>query len=162
MALSKQSRYWSVARTKQATSRDAVLNVSRQGFEYYRGLYRERPTIRGDRPIKPLFPYYLLIKVNLRDDAWKSLSNTRGITHLFMSDDKPARVPDEHVASIRACENELGYYVDAAQEPPRFSAGESLRGTRGLFAECDAVYQGRDRCVPHQCAVQLFRQAEGS
>jgi transcription antitermination factor NusG len=125
-----------VARTKQATSRDAITNAERQGFEIFHGRYLTRP-IGGKRRERPIFPYYLLVRYC--PDNWKVLFNTRGVSHLLMNGDKPHLVEDHHVETFRGVD---GYYIDAEQEAPRFKLGEGVRSMNGLFRDCEGIYQG--------------------
>lgn len=119
------------------------MHVARQDFEILHLMYRSRPAF-GVRRILPLFPYYLLVNIDPRNDQWKSLRNTRGVVNLFMSGDLPSRVPNdvvqEFVDSIE--KSDLGYYEVPEHEAPRFTARQSVRGLNGLFAGCEGEYQG--------------------
>jgi transcription antitermination factor NusG len=134
-------RYWTVLKTKQASSADARKNVSRQDFEFYHPMCRTRPD-HGVRRVLPLFPYYLLVKINLRKENWKSLRSTRGVTDLFLSGDRPSRVPDEVVQHFRDLENDLGYCEIPEHDAPRFQTRQSVRAINGLFTDCEGEYQG--------------------
>jgi transcription antitermination factor NusG len=136
-----RQRYWTVLRTKQASSADARKYVVQQGFEIYHPLYRTRPEF-GVRRILPLFPHYLLVRINVRRQQWQKLRHTRGVAMMFMSGDVPSQVGDEHVAHFRALENEMGYYEMPEHEAPRFTPWEPVIGLGGLFEGCEGVYQG--------------------
>lgn len=141
-------RFWLVLKTKQASSKEARKNVSNQDFEFYHPMYRERLHF-GVRRVMPMFPYYLLVRVNEKKQNWRVLSSTRGVSSVLLSGDAPSRVPDEDVQGFRELENELGYCELAEHEAPRFTDRQGVRGVNGLFAGCDGIYQGiagsRDR-----------------
>ena len=150
--MGRQQRFWSVLKTKQAASSDARQNVSAQDFEICHLMFRERP-VRGVRRIRPLFPYYLLVRVDLRRD-WRVLHSTRGVSTLFMSGDKPAIVADHHVEKFRQIQNELGYYEDRDHgEAPRFSRGEDVVVRNGWMTDCEGVYQGLAGLGPERVKV---------
>lgn len=136
-------RFWTVLKTKQASSRDAVANVRRQSFEYFHPMYRETLQ-RGVRRIAPLFPYYLMVRVDERKQDWRVLSSTKGVSNILLMDGKPGRVHDDRVAELRSLtdDTEDGYYHDPKTEPPRFVAGEHVEGLRGLFEGKFGVYRG--------------------
>jgi transcription antitermination factor NusG len=135
-----RNRFWAVLATKQASSMDARRHVVQQDFEIYHPMYRSRPD-RGVRQVLPLFPYYLLVRIDLRKN-WKSLSSTRGVRQIMMNGITPSPVPDEDVRRFRDLENELGYFEHPDTEAPRFHANEPVVGTTGLFAGCSGIYQG--------------------
>ncbi len=138
---SRRNHYWTVLKTKQTTSMEARQHVGRQGFEIYHPMYRSRPE-RGVRRNLPLFPYYLLVKVNTRVEQWKSLKSTRGVSHLFLSGERPARVPDEHVQQFRDIENDMGYVVLPEHDAPRFQSQEPVSVRSGWLAGCEGIYHG--------------------
>ncbi len=137
----QRQRYWTVLKTKQASSGDAVRNVHSQNFPTYHPMTRERRD-RGVRRVSALFPYYLLVSINVRRDNWKALASTRGVSRLFMSGSVPARVADEHVDHFRSLENSLGYIEIEENEAPRFDPEQSVVPTSGMFQDKYGIYKG--------------------
>ncbi len=138
--MGKQWRYWALLKTKDASSKDARRNLLNQNFKFYHPMYRER-RVRGVRNTKPLFPYYLLVSVNIRQ-PWKSLCSTRGVSHLFLTGELPSQVPDHHVEYFRSIENESGYIEVPEYECPRFQPEQPVRGISGLFEDKFGTYHG--------------------
>lgn len=136
-----RKRYWAVLKTKQASSVDARKHVANQDFEIFHPMYRERLRF-GVRRVLPMFPYYLLVRINDRKQDWKVLSSTRGVSSVLTMSGEPSRVADEHVQEFRDLENELGYCELAEHEAPRFSEYQGVKGINGLFSGCEGIYQG--------------------
>lgn len=139
----RKRRFWTALKTKQASSSDAVANVRRQGFEYFHPQYRRR-SVRGVRAVSPLFPYYLIVRVDERKQDWRVLASTRGVASVLTMSDKPSIIRDERVAELRHLVDDTddGYYHDPQCEHPTFTPGESVEGLRGLFEGKFGVYRG--------------------
>ncbi len=135
------TKFWTVLKTKQPSSNDAVENVEAQGFEYFHPRYRRRP-VRGVRRVAPLFPHYLMVRVDESYQNWKVLCSTKGVSSVLMSGDRPGHVSDEAVEDIRSLLAEDGLYVDPLHEAPLFPTDCEVEGLRGLFAGKHGRYKG--------------------
>lgn len=134
-------RYWTVVKTKEASSATAVRHVASQDFPICHLMFRERRVL-GVRRVRPLFPHYLLVSVSLRDDTWKRLHSTRGVANIFTSGGVPSQIPDHHVDHFRRLENSLGYIELEEHEAPRFQPNQIVQSRSGLFEDKFGVYQG--------------------
>ena len=92
-----QHHYWTVLKTKDTASQEARRHIESCGFEIYHPMFRAKPK-RGVRKDVPLFPFYLIVKVN---EQWHSLSSMRGVSKIFMAGAKPAKIADEDVQRFR-------------------------------------------------------------
>lgn len=138
------SKYWIVLKTKQASSRDAVINVRNQTFEYIHPLFRKR-AVRGIRQRAPIFPYYLLVRIDeTKEQDWKVLSSTKGVSYVIAMSGKPSVVPNDFVRHLKKAINNSadGYYPDLTQEDQRFERGDIVEGVRGLFEDKYGTYIG--------------------
>lgn len=133
-------KFWTVVGTKQPSSRDAVINLRNQGFEYYRPLYRARPNAAGVRVTSALFAYYLFVRVGTV--GWDVVRSTRGVAQMYMSGDTPARIADSDIEYFRSIEDDMGYCVPPTEQPPRFERGQVVDGIGGLFEGNRGTYQG--------------------
>ncbi len=72
------------------------------------------------------------------------LCSTRGVQNILLMDGKPSRVPNNVVADLRALTDDTvdGYFHDPVHDAPRFVAGESVEGLRGLFKDKFGTYMG--------------------
>jgi transcription antitermination factor NusG len=139
----QRHRFWTVLKTKQSSSSDARANVANQDFEFFHPTFRMR-AVRGVRRVAPLFPFYLMVRVDERRQDWRALCSTRGVSCVLLSGDGPGQVPDAVVSDFRAIVDDTddGYYHDPQHDSPRFSPGAAVEGTRGLFEGKYGTYRG--------------------
>lgn len=122
---------WGLVRTKPGHEAIAQLNVERQGLKTFLPKAREP----GRAALSPLFPGYLFVLIG---DRWSFLKGTRGVVHLLMDGQHPARVPREVVQRLKAEQGKQGYIDlrDASDLQP----GDVVRVERGTFVSGKAVY----------------------
>ena len=121
---------WAIAITQPNSESKATVNAERQGFKIW---YPRLKTIRrfaGKRfeQIYPLFPRYIFVAV---EGAWRSLSNTIGISDVIMSGDHPALLPQSAVQAIKARCDADGFYV--VPVTPKFKTGQAVKVVAGPF-----------------------------
>ena len=137
----RRRKDWIVLATKQANSADARVHVARQGFDVLHLMYRMK-RVKGVREVKPLFPFYLLVKTDLRDEQWKSLNGTRGVRRVLQCSGSPSVVAKEHVQKFREIEDEMGYVVPPGYEVPKFVLNEAVQVRDGWMTGCTGIYRG--------------------
>ena len=131
---------WYAVHTRPAAEARAAENLDRQGYVTY--LPRHRRWVRHARrralALRPLFPRYLFVGMNLAVARWRAIRSTVGIAGLVCQGDQPGPVPRGIVEMIQARENEEGMVTLLAA--PVFDKGErvhitegALRGVNGLF-----------------------------
>jgi transcriptional antiterminator RfaH len=134
---------WAVALSKPNQEAIAAVNLQRQGFEYYYPRFlHKKPGSSGT--IRPLFPRYMFVLIG---QTWRSLSGTRGISYLLMSEGGPQTVPDQIIAGIKGREDKSGLFQLAA--PPKFMAGVKVKTNEGPFTGVPLIYEGmaaHERC----------------
>lgn len=128
---------WFVAQTQPGKETLAESHLLRQNFRIFLPLYRK--TIRHARRIqevlRPLFPGYIFVNLDLEKDQWRSINGTRGITHLLTQDDhRPLFVPEGIVETLQNEQKEqgaiaLGSLANALKE------GDTVRMVEGAFED---------------------------
>lgn len=128
---------WSVACLTPNGERRALVNLEHQGFTSY------APRCRVRRKVTALFPNYLFVLI---EDAWRSLSGTRGVARVIMNGERPGLLPEGYVEALREREGADGVIdIDEA----RFARGQTVRVEAGAFDGLTALYDapsGLDRC----------------
>jgi transcriptional antiterminator RfaH len=122
--------------------RKAEQNLMRQGFEVYlpRYLKRRRHARRVDFAVRPLFPRYLFVAIDMAAQRWRSIQSTIGVAHLVTNGDDPASVPDSVVGALRAREDEKGFIrIDVK---PAFVPGDKVRVLTGAFMDSAGLFSG--------------------
>ncbi|HEX9817912.1 MAG TPA: transcription termination/antitermination protein NusG [Patescibacteria group bacterium] len=111
------------AQTLQLTDKIlAVLIPTQEKIQIRRG---QRKTVR-----EKIFPGYMLVQMEITDDAWLAVRTTQGVTGFVGMSSKPTPLPRHEVEAIQK-------YM--AQTEPQFKAdyveGEAVKITDGPFAE---------------------------
>lgn len=130
---------WVVVMSKPNCEAMAVENLKQQGYGCY--FPRFKAAGRGNVILKkPLFPRYLFASI---DKVWYSIRGTRGVSHLLMSDNGPAIIPDSAIEAMRAKEDSDGFIVlGKDKSPERFHKGDPVKATEGPLTGLDLIYDG--------------------
>ncbi|MGZ8362510.1 MAG: transcription termination/antitermination protein NusG [Caulobacteraceae bacterium] len=87
------------------------------------------------------FPGYVLVKMDLSDEAYHLIKNTPKVTGFLGSGAKPMPVSEKEVARIVGAIEEG---VQTARPTIRFEIGEKVRVTDGPFASFDGAVESVD------------------
>jgi transcription antitermination factor NusG len=122
-----------VARVLAHQENRAQLNLHRLGFRSF--VPRLRRTVRHARKLqdtlKPLFPGYIFLVIDLSKQRWRSVNGTFGVASLIMGADQPRAVPTGVVeALVASCESQGLVRFDDGLE-----IGQKVRILSGPFAE---------------------------
>ena len=101
-------------------------------------VHRNKKRVREQRH----FPGYVLVKMNLTDDAYHLVKNTPKVTGFLGTQNKPQPVGEREVERI------LGHVQEVAAARPRrlitYEIGERVRVTDGPFASFEGVVEDVD------------------
>jgi len=80
------SKSWIVARNKPNQDKIALINLERQNFEFFQPTFKtmSRRQNKFKEIIKPVFPGYIFIAINLEEKNWHKINNTRGISRIIV------------------------------------------------------------------------------
>jgi transcription antitermination factor NusG len=124
---------WYVVQTRPGKEALAVSNLRRQGFEPF--LPQVRRTVRHARRtrelLRPLFPRYLFLPLDLGRDRWRPLLGTIGVASVIMDGERPRATPPGLVEELIAASDWSGN-LDLSH---RLAVGGSVKLLRGPFAE---------------------------
>jgi len=117
-------------------------------------VYRNKKRIREQRH----FPGYVLVKMDMTDDAYHLVKNTPKVTGFLGQQNKPQPVTEREVQRI------LGQVEEAAQARPRpiisFDTGERVRVTDGPFQSFEGLVEEVDEDRGRlKVAVTIFGRA---
>src|SRR6478672_7839706 len=86
---------WFVVRVLSHQENRAQFNLQRLGFRNF--VPRLRRTVRHARrlqeTLKPLFPGYIFIIIDLSKQRWRTVNGTFGVASLIMGAEQPKAVP---------------------------------------------------------------------
>jgi transcriptional antiterminator RfaH len=134
-------RLWYVVQTKPNEEVRASQHLARQSFGVYMPRYAKtrRHARKIESVVRPLFPRYLFIALDLARDRWRSIQSTFGVVGLIMSGDQPAPLPTEVVDAIREREDGNGHVMLGLA--PGLGVGSRIRLLDGLFADHSGVLE---------------------
>ncbi len=133
---------WYVAYTQPTAERRVAGHLERQGFDAYLPLCRQirRHARREETVLRPLFPRYVFVALDLEADRWRSVNGTVGVSRLVCQGERPAALPDGVVESLR--DGEIDGGVVPLSQLVLFDAGARLRVLDGAFAGQTGTYRG--------------------
>ena len=156
---------WFVARVLAHQENRAQFNLYRLGFRSF--VPRLRRTVRHARrlqeTLKPLFPGYIFVIVDLSKHRWRSINGTFGVASLIMGAEQPRPVPSGVVEAIVAtCESGGAVRFDDGLE-----IGQKVRILSGPFAEtfCRLAHlddRGRVRVLLEIMGMEVAAQLDRS
>jgi transcriptional antiterminator RfaH len=128
---------WFAVHTQPLAEQKAAGHLARQGFEVYLPRYCKlrRHARRVDKVIRPLFPRYLFVAIDIAAMRWRAIRSTIGVRDLVRAGEEPVPVADSVVAAIRQREDGEGL-VQLFQRGD-LRAGQKLRILTGAL--CDQI-----------------------
>jgi transcription elongation factor/antiterminator RfaH len=124
---------WFVVHTLPHQEKRAQLQLENQTYRTF--LPRRERTIRHARKlttvVRPFFPRYLFIVLDLERHQWRAVNGTLGVAGLVMQGDRPHPVPPGIVETLLASTGPDGML----QTRPQLHVGDPVRLTQGPFAE---------------------------
>lgn len=145
---------WFLAQTQPGKETLAESHLQRQKFQVFLPLYRKTITHarRTQEVLRPLFPGYIFVSLDLEKDQWRSINGTRGVSHLLTQDDhKPLFVPNEVVETLQKEQEEEGS-IALGSLANAFKSGDTIRITEGAFVE----HMGTIESLSDKDRVQLL------
>lgn len=132
---------WYVVHTLPHHEVRADVNLRRQGFATYlpRYLRIRRHARRTETVVRPLFPRYLFVALDLSRDRWRAIDSTFGVSHLVQAGDVPLSVPAGVVEEIRGREDQEGFV--ALGLPLGIGPGSRIRLIDGIFQDAKGVLE---------------------
>ena len=122
---------WVVVNTQPLREQVALEHLERRGFRAYCPMISKRVThARRTRDVlRPLFPSYLFVEVDLEQRRWRPILSTHGVRTLVRCGDQPSPVDDRFIQCLKARE------VDGAVVRPAnpYRIGQAVRLSGGAF-----------------------------
>lgn len=130
---------WYVAHTRPMAEARAREHLVNQGFEAWLPEYRKlrRHARRTDHVLRPLFPRYLFVHLDLDAERWRSVLGTAGVQHL-VGGDPPTPLPDAVIAHLKARVDEEG--LVPVSPALSLKSGDAVRIAEGPLADLEGIF----------------------
>lgn len=129
-----QGPAWYAVQTHARAEFKAHDHLRRQNYQIY--LPRHAKTIRHARRtqqvLRPLFPRYLFVSLDLTAQGWRSIRSTIGVTDIVCFGDYPASLPPGFIEGLKSQEDERGHIRCAPFKRLRF--GDPVVVLNGPFS----------------------------
>lgn len=136
-------RYWYVIHTVHNQEFRAEVNLKNQGYQLYLPKYIgiRKHARKVDKILKPLFPRYLFIKLDLSLDNISRVNYTFGVNKLVTLGVEPNTLPDFIVDNLRAQEDKDGNLDSIINSI--YKVGEHVKLGNGVLKGNNAVFMGK-------------------
>ena len=131
---------WFLVYTKAREEERAQKNLENQGFETFLPMIAyEKISQPKSFSLKPMFPRYLFITINIETDNWHLINSTRGVSHVVLFGNKFAAVPN---AVIEFIKTRVNNHSIIKQKVTRqlFQKGDKLFIKKGIFQGKEATF----------------------
>ena len=146
-------KQWYVVYTHAKAESSVAGHLHRQGFDAYLPMCRKtlRHARRKTEVLRPLFPRYVFVALDVEADRWRAVNGTVGVCHLVCQGLRPLPLPDGLISDLRACEIEGG--IVPLSRLAWFEKGARLQVLDGAFLGQSGIYE---RMTDAERGVLLF------
>lgn len=132
---------WYVVHTQPNYEGRAEVNLQRQGFATYLPRYQRtrRHARKTETVVRPLFPRYMFVALDLARDRWRAIQSTFGVSHLVLAGEEPLALPSGVVDEIRSREGDDG--IVKLGLPAGVGVGSRIRLIDGIFEDARGVIE---------------------
>ena len=132
---------WYAAYTQPQAETRAAQELRQQGFDAFLPLCRRlrRHARRTETVLRPLFPRYLFLAMDVERQRWRSVNGTRGVAQLVRQGDRPAPIPSGIIEALRARADACG--AVPLDSLALFERGQVVTVTVGPFAGHTGRYE---------------------
>jgi transcriptional antiterminator RfaH len=134
---------WYAVHTHPREELKALAHLQRQNYRVYLPCYAKkiRHARKNERVVRPFFPRYLFVHLNLATMGWRSIRSTIGVSDIVCFGDQPAPLPTGVIETLRSQEDAEGLIQMARKN--LLKPGDSIVVLSGPFARqlglCDGV-----------------------
>lgn len=130
---------WFLAQIKPNSHKIAERNLARQGFQTFLPMQEETRRISGrfTTLMRPLFPGYLFVALDILQGSWRKVNSTYGITRLVGLANEPTPVPCQLVSQLMLRCDHAGKLLP----PSLLKTGDAVTVTKGPFTNFVATIE---------------------
>lgn len=133
---------WYVVHTHVNKEFVAEHNLNKLGFSTYIPKYKKMISHarKKSEVIKPLFPKYIFVKIDLAIQYWTVINSIYGVKNIITMNEKPTFLSSEIIKKLKFNENFEGF-IDIMPFPDR-KIGDEIKIIEGVFAGKLGIFNG--------------------
>ena len=133
-------RHWYVVHCRVNSEQRAEINLERQDYEVWLPMYHKtrRHARRVETVLRPLFPRYLFVRLDLASQPWRPILSTFGVHTIVSTAEGPLAIDDEIVQALRARAGAEGVFEIARSA---INPGDQVRVQGGPMADLEGIFQ---------------------
>jgi len=134
-------RHWYAVFARAHAEQRAELNLGRQRFEVWLPRYRKmrRHAGRSEQVLRPLFPRYLFVALDVAHERWRAVLSTYGVAGLVCSGEAPVAVPEAVIEGLRARADADGTFT--LERAARLRRGDRVRIEAGPMRDLEGIFE---------------------
>jgi transcriptional antiterminator RfaH len=125
---------WYAVHTHPREELKALDHLQRQNYQVYLPRYAKkvRHARRVERVLRPFFPRYLFVCLNLAMQGWRPIRSTFGVSDVVCFGDRPMPLPSGVIEDLKRHEQADGCIAFKRQAP--FKKGDAVLVLSGPFS----------------------------
>jgi transcriptional antiterminator RfaH len=102
--------HWYAVHTHPRGELKALAHLRRQNYQVYLPRYAKKVSHarRIERVLRPFFPRYLFVRLNLAIEGWRPIRSTFGVTDIVHFGDRPTPLPSGVIEDLKCHEQDDG------------------------------------------------------
>lgn len=139
MTYHERGTTWFLAQFKPNSHNIAERNLVRQGFRTFLPMQEATTRARGkfSTQMRPLFPGYIFVALDMLQGGWRAVNSTYGITRLVSLGKEPTPVPLDLVSQLMLRCDRAGKLLP----PKRLKPGDQVMLAKGPFTDFVATIE---------------------
>jgi len=130
---------WILVYTKPKQEQRATDNLNNQGFKTFLPLISSSNRGEKLKILKPVFPRYIFVQVDLKSENWNSIKSSYGVSGIVMFGDEFTPISYEIIQSLKSKLDAKDVYEQKVLDID-FKEGDKLTIKEGKFAGIDAIF----------------------
>ena len=133
-------KQWYVVHCRVNSEQRAETNLRRQDYETWLPMYHKtrRHARRVESVLRPLFPRYLFVRLDLTSQQWRPILSTFGVHNIIAGADGPLAIGDDIVEALHMRAGSGGVFEIARSA---IKPGDQVRVQAGPMADLEGIFQ---------------------
>ena len=124
---------WFAVNTKPYAEFKVITHLSRQNFKTFmpKFLVTRRHARKIEKVLRPFFPSYLFVTLDVSKDSFRAINNTRGVNCILSAGDIPSPIPESIINDLINLNDENGLITKLGKI--EYNVGQEVKLNDGPF-----------------------------